>query len=206
MVICLTQAKFILTIRIHFCSHFRTDAFTDDIDSTNLYAYIYTGLIVGVFLATFIRAQSFFSFCMNASTKLYNKSFDCVLRSPITFFYINPAGKFRLLVMRLVTDGNFGFLRKNTESFQSWHWNYRRLHSHDGIWITNCKLIQPNVFATTLFFLWIVNHRRSRHFGYWNHYRLEVHFSCCCLSLFDVGLLCRLLENCSRIKTTWGHW
>lgn len=62
-------------------------------ESSNLYAYIYTGFIVALFLSTLLRATSFFSFCMAASTRLYNNSFQQVLLSPITFFYHTPAGR-----------------------------------------------------------------------------------------------------------------
>lgn len=62
-------------------------------NDNNLYAYIYAGLIVALFVSTLVRATSFFSFCMTASRKLYNDSFEHVLLSPITFFHHTPAGR-----------------------------------------------------------------------------------------------------------------
>lgn len=64
-----------------------------DLEENNLYAYIYAGLIVALFVSTLIRATTFFSFCMTASRKLYNDSFEHVLLSPITFFHHTPAGR-----------------------------------------------------------------------------------------------------------------
>ena len=55
--------------------------------------YVYTILIVGMFIFSLIRSVHFFIMCMKSSISLHNKMFESVIRSPVLFFDKNPVGK-----------------------------------------------------------------------------------------------------------------
>ena len=55
--------------------------------------YIFTGIIVAVFLFGLLRALMFFKVAVDASMNMHNKMFTSILRSPISFFDTNPVGK-----------------------------------------------------------------------------------------------------------------
>ena len=55
--------------------------------------YIYTALIVVLFVSTILRSVSFFAICMRASVRLHNRVFARMLRAPVAFFDTNPAGR-----------------------------------------------------------------------------------------------------------------
>lgn len=54
--------------------------------------YIYGFLIVAVVVATLSRGFMFFAVCMRSSKKIHDKSFLCLLHSPMGFFETNPVG------------------------------------------------------------------------------------------------------------------
>jgi len=54
--------------------------------------YIYTGIIAAVFIFGLLRALMFFKVAVDASMNMHNKMFNSVLRSPMSFFDLNPVG------------------------------------------------------------------------------------------------------------------
>ncbi|KAH9505171.1 Multidrug resistance-associated protein 4 [Bulinus truncatus] len=55
--------------------------------------YVFTGIILAVFLFGLARALLFFKIAVDASQKLHNMMFSRILRSPISFFDTNPVGR-----------------------------------------------------------------------------------------------------------------
>jgi ATP-binding cassette subfamily C (CFTR/MRP) protein 4 len=55
--------------------------------------YIYGFLILAVIFVTLSRGFVFFAVCMRASKKLHDRSFLCLLHSPMRFFDLNPTGR-----------------------------------------------------------------------------------------------------------------
>ncbi|GFQ66173.1 hypothetical protein TNCT_86261 [Trichonephila clavata] len=53
---------------------------------------VYAILVLIVFILSLLRTTTFFQMCMKASRTLHNRMFRCVLRSPVSFFDINPVG------------------------------------------------------------------------------------------------------------------
>ena len=68
---------------------------TKEID-TNTGVYVYSGLIVGLFIFTMIRTTHFFLICMSASINLHNRMFQSIIRAQLVFFDQNPVGNYRL--------------------------------------------------------------------------------------------------------------
>ena len=54
---------------------------------------IYAGLVGSAMIMSFARAILFFYVCVRAAKKLHNKMLTAVLRVPVRFFDVNPAGK-----------------------------------------------------------------------------------------------------------------
>lgn len=54
---------------------------------------IYSALVVGLFVTTFLRSTLFFFMCNRASVNLHNSIFARILRSPMSLFESNPVGK-----------------------------------------------------------------------------------------------------------------
>ena len=61
--------------------------------STEEGLYIYGFLILAVVAVTLSRGFMFFAICMRSSKKLHDKSFLCLLHSPMCFFDTNPCGR-----------------------------------------------------------------------------------------------------------------
>lgn len=55
--------------------------------------YIYGLLILAVICVTLSRGFIFFAVCIRSSKRLHDKSFLCLLHSPMRFFDLNPAGR-----------------------------------------------------------------------------------------------------------------
>ena len=54
---------------------------------------IYAGLVGSAMIMSFARAILFFYVCVRAAKKLHNKMLTAVLRVPVRFFDVNPAGR-----------------------------------------------------------------------------------------------------------------
>ena len=59
--------------------------------NTNI--YIYTGIVVTLFVFSLVRTTTFFTICMRSSINLHEKLFNSVIRAPISFFDANPIGR-----------------------------------------------------------------------------------------------------------------
>lgn len=55
--------------------------------------YIYGFLILAVVIVTLSRGFMFFAICMRSSKKIHDKSFLCLLHSPMNFFDLNQTGR-----------------------------------------------------------------------------------------------------------------
>ncbi|XP_048247853.1 ATP-binding cassette sub-family C member 4-like isoform X3 [Haliotis rufescens] len=60
---------------------------------TNVNIYIFTSIVVSVFLFGLLRALLFFKIAVDASQALHNRMFAKILRAPISFFDNNPVGR-----------------------------------------------------------------------------------------------------------------
>jgi ATP-binding cassette subfamily C (CFTR/MRP) protein 4 len=67
--------------------------------------YVYTGIIVGLFVASVVRTLIFFNICMQASVTLHKLMFSGVLRAPMKFFETNPVGKARAFFAHFMALG-----------------------------------------------------------------------------------------------------
>lgn len=61
--------------------------------STETCMYIYTGLIVALFLVALARSMLFYKLAMISSQKLHDNMFLSVIYSPMRFFDTNPSGR-----------------------------------------------------------------------------------------------------------------
>ena len=59
--------------------------------NTNI--YIYTGIVVTLFVFSLVRTTTFFTMCMRSSINLHKKLFNSLIRAPISFFDQNPIGR-----------------------------------------------------------------------------------------------------------------
>ncbi|KAK9869552.1 hypothetical protein WA026_003305 [Henosepilachna vigintioctopunctata] len=55
--------------------------------------YIYAFIVIVLIVITLVRSIMFFHGCMQASKKLHNNMFHCLLKAPMRFFDTNPAGR-----------------------------------------------------------------------------------------------------------------
>ena len=75
------------------------------------YVYIYSGLVVSVFIVGFLRAIMMFQLMVRCSQQLHLAMFHAVIRSPILFFDTNPIGTFsHRFIIAYITRGIFIFL------------------------------------------------------------------------------------------------
>ena len=58
--------------------------------------YVFTILIICVFIFSMIRTIHYFLMCMISSINLHNRMFQCVIRAPLLFFDQNPVGNNQL--------------------------------------------------------------------------------------------------------------
>ncbi|KAJ8389751.1 hypothetical protein AAFF_G00114570 [Aldrovandia affinis] len=58
-----------------------------------LYLGVYAGLTAATMLFGFIRSLLFFNVLVNSAQTLHNRMFQCILRTPVRFFDINPIGR-----------------------------------------------------------------------------------------------------------------
>lgn len=71
--------------------------------------YVFTILIVSLFIFSMIRTIHFFLMCMISSVSLHNKMFQAVIRAQLLFFDRNPVGNMIALVIKL---NLYSYLRK----------------------------------------------------------------------------------------------
>ena len=59
--------------------------------NTNI--YIYTGIVLTLFVFSLIRTTTFFTICMRSSVNLHKRLFNSLIHAPISFFDENPIGR-----------------------------------------------------------------------------------------------------------------
>ncbi|XP_014299326.1 ATP-binding cassette sub-family C member 4 isoform X1 [Microplitis demolitor] len=64
-----------------------------DITPAYSYIYIYTGLVLSVFVIGITRSLLFYISCVRASQKLHDRSFEALIRTSMRFFDTNPSGR-----------------------------------------------------------------------------------------------------------------
>ncbi|KAK2578493.1 hypothetical protein KPH14_002054 [Odynerus spinipes] len=57
------------------------------------YIYIYTGIVVGVFIIGITRSLIFYKMCMLCSQRLHDMAFSALIRTAMRFFDTNPSGR-----------------------------------------------------------------------------------------------------------------
>ncbi len=78
-----------------------SSAFYPIYTNKDIQVYTYTGIVVGLFIASMARTLLFFSICMSASVNLHNGMFQGIIRAPMNFFEVNPIGR---LLNRMTKD------------------------------------------------------------------------------------------------------
>ncbi|XP_048515444.1 ATP-binding cassette sub-family C member 4-like isoform X2 [Athalia rosae] len=61
--------------------------------STNAYMYIYTGILVALFILAITRSLIFYKNCMRSSQSLHDRMFRSLIRTSMRFFDTNPSGR-----------------------------------------------------------------------------------------------------------------
>uniref|UniRef100_A0AAR2KQA3 Cystic fibrosis transmembrane conductance regulator n=1 Tax=Pygocentrus nattereri TaxID=42514 RepID=A0AAR2KQA3_PYGNA len=61
--------------------------------SLDFYLGIYSGLTVGTVIFGFMRSLMMFNALVRSAQTLHNRMFNCILRTPVRFFDINPIGR-----------------------------------------------------------------------------------------------------------------
>ncbi|XP_053982537.1 ATP-binding cassette subfamily C member 4-like isoform X1 [Hylaeus volcanicus] len=66
---------------------------TSDISSMYNYMYIYTGIVLGIFIIGISRSLMFYKVCMLCNQKLHDMAFNALIRTGMRFFDTNPSGR-----------------------------------------------------------------------------------------------------------------
>ncbi|XP_046746120.1 probable multidrug resistance-associated protein lethal(2)03659 isoform X2 [Diprion similis] len=61
--------------------------------STETYMYIYTGILVALFVTAIARSMLFYKLCMWSSQSLHDRMFGSLIRTSMRFFDTNPSGR-----------------------------------------------------------------------------------------------------------------
>ena len=61
--------------------------------SQKTYIYIYTGIVVSIFVIGTTRSFAFYALCMKASQRLHDMIFGALIRTGMRFFDTNPSGR-----------------------------------------------------------------------------------------------------------------
>lgn len=57
------------------------------------YIYIYTGIVLGIFIIGITRSLFFYKTCMTCSQRLHDMMFSALIRTGMRFFDTNPSGR-----------------------------------------------------------------------------------------------------------------
>ncbi|XP_014467791.1 PREDICTED: multidrug resistance-associated protein 4-like [Dinoponera quadriceps] len=83
----------------NFASDNRTNVSTNatsldtDILPVTTYVYIYTGIVLGVFVVGITRSIFFYKMCMTCNQRLHDLMFNALIRTGMRFFDTNPSGR-----------------------------------------------------------------------------------------------------------------
>ncbi|XP_051158203.1 ATP-binding cassette sub-family C member 4-like [Leptopilina boulardi] len=61
--------------------------------SQEVYLYVYSGIVMSIFLIGIIRSFAFYALCMRASQRLHDMVFSAFIRTGMRFFDTNPSGR-----------------------------------------------------------------------------------------------------------------
>ena len=89
--------------------------------------YVFTILIVCVFIFSMVRTIHYFLMCMISSINLHNRMFQSIIRAPLLFFDQNPVGM-NLISFSIKFTKYFNFywsFRLFRTGFKSFHQGYR---------------------------------------------------------------------------------
>lgn len=60
---------------------------------SNTYVYIYTVIVIGIFVVGITRSLIFYKMCMLCSQRLHDMTFSALIRTNMRFFDTNPSGR-----------------------------------------------------------------------------------------------------------------
>ncbi|XP_066582134.1 probable multidrug resistance-associated protein lethal(2)03659 isoform X2 [Prorops nasuta] len=70
-----------------------TDIEYNDIPSQNTYIYVYSSIVIGIFIIGITRSLIFYKTCMMCSQRLHDMVFSALIRTGMRFFDTNPSGR-----------------------------------------------------------------------------------------------------------------
>lgn len=65
----------------------------EDLWSQEIYIYVYTILVLSIFVVGIARSISFFTICVRSSQRLHNMVFKALIQTSMRFFDTNPSGR-----------------------------------------------------------------------------------------------------------------
>ncbi|XP_043284228.1 ATP-binding cassette subfamily C member 4-like isoform X2 [Venturia canescens] len=76
-------------------SELLNDTYDDanDFEPVMIWIYIYTGLVIGIFVIGITRSLLFYNLAMRASQRLHDLAFDSLIKTTMRFFDTNPSGR-----------------------------------------------------------------------------------------------------------------
>lgn len=78
----------------------------DEYLGEDVYLWVYSGIVVAVFVLTKFRAIYFFMFCIKISINVHNRMFVSLVRAPMKFFDENPSGNYKHFTVKKHFTGN----------------------------------------------------------------------------------------------------
>ena len=81
-----TEDIFVNTTNIHEFSAIEDESVID-------YIYIYTGIVLAIFILGITRSLVFYKTCMTCSQRLHDMMFNALIRTGMRFFDTNPSGR-----------------------------------------------------------------------------------------------------------------
>lgn len=70
-----------------------SDTIPSDDENMMTYIYIYTGIVLGIFIIGITRSLFFYKTCMTCSQRLHDMMFSALIRTGMRFFDTNPSGR-----------------------------------------------------------------------------------------------------------------
>lgn len=75
----------------------------DEYLGEDVYLWVYSGIVVAVFVLTKFRAIYFFMFCIKISINVHNRMFVSLVRAPMKFFDENPSGNYKHFTVKNIS-------------------------------------------------------------------------------------------------------
>jgi len=74
-------------------NHLDTISNDENMSKIMIYIYIYTGIVLGIFVIGISRSLVFYKTCMTCSQRLHDMMFSALIRTGMRFFDTNPSGR-----------------------------------------------------------------------------------------------------------------